>query len=182
MFEESIEYTIQKSRRAKRLRLAVYLDGSVVVTTPIGIKSTIIKDFIFEKRRWIHEKLDFFHRINKNAIRHFSEDHYSENRNKALALTIARVKYYQERYKFTYNQINIKNQKTRWGSCSKKGNLNFNYKIIFLPAEITDYVIVHEICHLLEFNHSRKFWRLIEKMYPDYTDAKKSLQEFCLLK
>jgi len=90
---------------------------------------------------------------------------YKEN---ALALAENRIRYFNKIYQFWLNAINIKNQKTRWGSCSRKGNLNFNYKIALLPLQLADYIIVHELCHLGEFNHSRKFWDLVGKTIPDY--------------
>ena len=80
-------------------------------------------------------------------------------------------------YKFKYNKINIKNQKTRWGSCSVKGNLNFNYKIALLPEKLAEYIVVHELCHLGEFNHSYKFWKLVEKTIPDYLEIKEDLKK-----
>ena len=75
-----------------------------------------------------------------------------------------------------FNKINIKNQKTRWGSCSKKGNLNFNYKIALLPQHLADYIIVHELCHLGEFNHSRSFWNLVAKVFPEYLGIRNELR------
>jgi predicted metal-dependent hydrolase len=87
-----------------------------------------------------------------------------------------RIEYYNQYYGFKYNKINIKNQKTRWGSCSKKGNLNFNYKILFLSAETRDYIVVHELCHLKEFNHSKKFWNLVAETIPNYLQIRKNLK------
>lgn len=84
-------------------------------------------------------------------------------------------------YNFNFKKINIKNQKTRWGSCSKKGNLNFNYKIIFLQDHVADYLITHELCHLAEFNHSHRFWNLVAKTMPDYLKINKELKKNHLL-
>jgi len=81
-----------------------------------------------------------------------------------------KVNKFNKVYGFKFNKIAIKNQKTRWGSCSKKGNLNYNYKIVLLPEKSADYIIVHELCHLKEFNHSRKFWNLVERALPDYKE------------
>ncbi len=178
--EARIEYTIRKSNRAKRLRLAVYCDGSVIVTTPAGVGQGIIQEFVIQKRYWIYEKLRFFRSLDTGAMRFFKKDEYMKHREKALEIAVARVEYYKRIYDFVYNKINIKNQKTRWGSCSKKGNLNLNYKIIFLPEAIRDYIIVHEICHLLEFNHTKRFWNLVQKGCPDYKDIKRKLHEFDL--
>ena len=93
---------------------------------------------------------------------------------KELARTLAesRISYYNKFYGFKINRIAIKNSKTRWGSCSKKGNLNFNYKIALLPPELANYVIVHELCHLGEFNHSARFWKLVERTIPNWREIR----------
>ncbi|MEK7562499.1 MAG: M48 family metallopeptidase [Patescibacteria group bacterium] len=87
-----------------------------------------------------------------------------------------RISYFNKIYKFEINRVVIKNTSTRWGSCSKKRNLNFNYKIIFLRPELADYLIVHELCHLGELNHSRKFWGLVKKTIPDYKEINRKLK------
>lgn len=87
-----------------------------------------------------------------------------------------RIKYFNSFYGFKINRISIKNQKSRWGSCSKKRNLNFNYKIIYLKPALAEYLIVHELCHLGEFNHSKKFWALVRKTIPDFVKINKELR------
>lgn len=74
-------------------------------------------------------------------------------------------------------RVTIREQKTRWGSCSRKGNLNFNWKLIRAPQEALDYVVVHELCHLYEFNHSPGFWRMVESVLPDYEQWKRWLAQ-----
>lgn len=81
-----------------------------------------------------------------------------------------------ELYGFAYNRVAIRNQRTRWGSCSKRGNLNFNYRIASLPLHLADYVIVHELCHLGEFNHSPQFWNLVARAIPDHRERRKELR------
>ncbi len=174
--EKKITYKLKRSKRARRMRLAVYCDGSVVVTSPLGVELSLIEKFIADKRRWLRDKINFFKSVDSKAIRSFSYKDYLENKDKALALVENRVKFYNKIYGFSHNKIFIKNQKTRWGSCSCKQNLNLNYKIVFLPEKHQDYIIVHEMCHLKEFNHSRKFWALVEKALPNYLDIKKELR------
>ena len=87
-----------------------------------------------------------------------------------------RVEYFAGRHQFTFNRITIRSQETRWGSCSKKGNLNFNYRIALLPPRVADYIIVHELCHLKEFNHSWDFWKQVEDILPDYADTRRELK------
>ena len=105
---------------------------------------------------------------------------FLNNKEKAREIVENRIKYLNDFYNFSFNKISIKRQKSRWGSCSKKGNLNFNYKIIFLPQKYSDYVLVHELCHLGEFNHSRNFWELVKKTIPDYKEIKKEFKEIVL--
>ena len=87
-----------------------------------------------------------------------------------------RIGYFNKFYNFEINRIAIKNQKTRWGSCSSKKNLNFNYKIIYLKPALADYLIVHELCHLGQLNHSKKFWDLVFKTIPDYVKINRELR------
>jgi len=97
---------------------------------------------------------------------------------KELAINLAdnRIKYFNSFYNFKINKVRIKNQKSRWGSCSKKRNLNFNYKIIYLKPKLADYLIVHELCHLGELNHSRRFWALVKKTIPDYRKVNREMR------
>ena len=174
---KKVTYTLRKSKRARRMRLAVYCDGSIVVTTPYDLKETIAERFIREKTDWLFSKIAFFKQFKGQAIARYSVEDYVKYKDQAYEKAIERVRHFNKIYKYRFTRINIKNQKTRWGSCSKKGNLNFNYKIALLPQRLSDYIIVHELCHLGEFNHSRKFWNLVEKAIPDYTKIKDELKK-----
>lgn len=99
-----------------------------------------------------------------------------KHREAAREFIHARLAYWNQFYGFKYNRVSIKNTKSRWGSCSRKGNLNFNYKLALIPAHLADYVIVHELCHLGEFNHGPKFWKLVEKAMPDYKERRRALK------
>jgi predicted metal-dependent hydrolase len=77
----------------------------------------------------------------------------------------------------TFRRIFIKGQKTRWGSCSSLGNLNFNWRLMMCPPEVIDYIIIHELCHLREMNHSPRFWKLVEERCPDYKERKAWLKQ-----
>lgn len=176
IYNKKIIYTIRKSQRARRMRLAVYCDGTVVVTTPIGLSETIIEKFIREKSKWLLNKISFFKKLKTQVTLKTNRRDYLRYKNEAYKIALERINYFNEIYKFKFNKINIKNQKTRWGSCSKKRNLNFNYKIALLPKDLSDYIIVHELCHLGEFNHSKKFWNLIYKTIPNYVKIKQSFK------
>ena len=105
-----------------------------------------------------------------------SRKDYIDNKENARALVHERINYFNEAYGFSFNKVSIKNTKSRWGSCSKKGNLNFNYRIMFLPPALADYLIVHELCHIGEFNHSLRFWNLVARAVPDYKNLQKQLR------
>lgn len=102
---------------------------------------------------------------------------YLSNKEEARILVLRKLVELNEHYHFVYNRVSIRNQRSRWGSCSKKGNLNFNYRIVELSDELQDYIIVHELCHLGMFNHSKKFWELVAQKIPDHIGARKALRE-----
>ena len=95
----------------------------------------------------------------------------------ALRVIPERVRFYAPVVGVTYGRITIRNQRTRWGSCSAKGNLNFNCLLMKAPPEVLDYVVVHELCHRLEMNHSPRFWAQVERVLPDYKVSRKWLRE-----
>ena len=105
---------------------------------------------------------------------------YLKHKETARALAFRRIEHFNNFYGFKVGRISVRNQKTRWGSCSKKGNLNFSYKIALIPARLADYIIVHELCHLKEFNHSKRFWALVAKEIPDYLEIRKQLKKVIL--
>ncbi len=104
--------------------------------------------------------------------------HYRTNRTLAKAIITHKVHQWNELLGFRLGRITIRNQRSRWGSCSAYGNLNFNYKLIFLPERLLDYVIVHELCHLQELNHSPAFWSLVADIMPEYPKYIKELRQY----
>lgn len=164
-----VDYSIRRSKRAKRMRLAVYCDGNFIVTVPQTFPTNSIDRYVISKSQWVISKLDFFEELNKKQKLTFGSDGYDLYKNKALEMVTERLETLnKEHYQYKFNKISIKSQKTRWGSCSRKRNLNFNYKILFLSPKMRDYIIIHELCHLKEFNHSNKYWRLVAKAMPNY--------------
>ena len=105
-----------------------------------------------------------------------SQATYETHKEAARVLVHERLAALNETYGFAYGRVSIKNQKTMWGSCSRRGNLNFNYRLLFLPPRLADYVIVHELCHLQELNHSRRFWELVSRAIPDYQSCRRELR------
>ncbi len=100
----------------------------------------------------------------------------SKKREESRRFVMDKIAYFNRFYNFKVGRVFIKNQKTRWGSCSSGGNLNFNYKIIYLRPALSDYLIVHELCHLGELNHSKRFWKLVSLALPNYIELNKELR------
>lgn len=174
---ENIEYKIKKSKRAKNIRLTIHSDASVVLTLPWWVPKTVGRQFVERKKKWLLNKL----RITNYELRKsstYTRKDYLENRNKARKFVEERLEFYNKLYNFSYGRISIRDTKTRWGSCSTRGNLNFSYKLLFLPPEIANYIIVHELCHLREMNHSLNFWSLVEKTFPNHKTLRKELKIF----
>ncbi|MFZ4631592.1 MAG: M48 family metallopeptidase [Patescibacteria group bacterium] len=179
LFNQTIEYSLKFSRRAKRLRLAIFSNGDLVVTQPRLMSQRTVEKFIKDKAEWIINKIIYF-KNNKvsspGPLDHLTRRDYLNNRERARKLITERAEYFSKLYNFKYNKINIRDQKTRWGSCSRRGDLNFNYKLIYLSPEVLDYVVVHEICHLKEFNHSLNFWNLVSREVQNYKELRKNLK------
>jgi hypothetical protein len=183
-------YTIRESARAKRLRVTVYPSGEVVVTKPKRVSLAQAERFLAEKREWAlaartrlmrkeHVRIRQSGGIVLPKLRKGNRE-YRAAVEQARTLVHSRLPQLNERYRFAYHRVSIRDQKTRWGSCSLKGNLNFNYKIGFLPPELADYLLVHELCHLKEMNHSPRFWSLVSKEIPDYEKLRKQLRSISL--
>lgn len=172
----AIKYTLKRSKRAKRISLTVGCDAKVSVTIPWRASENLAGSFIQKKINWLLKKIYYFENEGRSLVPGAKRKDYLEY--KALARDVVRKKidHFNLFYKALFGKITIRCQKTRWGSCSRKGNLSFNYRIIFLSEKLSDYVVVHELCHLLEFNHSSKFWELVAKTIPDYKEIRKKVR------
>ncbi len=173
---KNLEYSLKESSRAKRVRISIDRVGNIIATKPKRVGLEALENFLILKSKWIFEKIDWVNNNKNFLVSKNSKKEYLENKSKALKLAKERIDHFNKYYNFKFKNITIKNQKTRWGSCSIKGNLNFNYKIALLPQNMSDYIIVHELCHLKEFNHSRKFWNLVAETVPNYLNIRKGFK------
>lgn len=174
---ERIEYSVRKHRKAKRLKIAISCDGNCMVTLPWRMSMWDAEKFIQQNSEWVLEKIKAMKKIGrKNLFSRHNREEYLRLKEYARDFVTRRLEKYSEIYGFEYKSVAIRDQKTRWGSCSSKGNLNFNYKIMLLPQRHADYIIVHELCHLKEFNHSERFWKLVAKTIPEYEKIVKQLK------
>jgi len=172
-----IIYELRKSVRSRRLSIAVGRGGSVRVTVPKRLTERDAAEFLRKKALWVISSLEKMEAVPPGLLETGDKRDYSALKEKARALISERVEFFSGCYGYKPGKISISNQSTRWGSCSKNGNLNFNYKLIKLSEECRDYIIVHELCHLKEFNHSDRFWKLVGKAIPDYKKIRKKLKE-----
>ena len=158
-------YTTLKSAR-KTICVEIKPDGEVVVRAPYAASVAAVERFIDEKTRWIERHLEKsrpheeIKKLTDSEIKSLSEQFY----NKCAPRTEA----YARQLGVSYGKISVRAQKTLWGSCSRRGNLSFNCLLAFVPEYVSDYVIVHELCHRKHMNHSAAFWREVEKILPDY--------------
>ncbi len=166
---------VRTSPRAKRLRLAVHPDGSVVVTIPQRVAVYHAEAFVRNMAHWIRARQAYW-RAHPQPRPRFTAADYKKYKEEARWRLTEMVVRYAQVYGFSYRAITIRNQRTCWGSCSRKKTLSFNYKLIFLPARVQEYVVVHELCHLREMNHSPKFWTLVSQIIPDYTERRRELR------
>ena len=178
LHNEKIEYILKVSKRARNMRLAIYRGGDFVVTAPQSASENIIERFIIKKSRWVIDKINYFKQFPVKTFIKGDKKDFLKHKESALKLAERRMEYFSGVYKFKFNKVNIRNQKTRWGSCSAKGNINFNYKIALLPERLADYIIVHELSHLLELNHSERFWELVRSNCPTYEENRKWLRMY----
>ena len=172
-----IEYTLCVSKRTRNMRLMIQGDGSIVATIPVGMREHDAGRFIRKKSRWVFDTLERFKKYPVKTFAQGSKKDFLMHQERARTLIQERLAYFTAVYNLSYNRISIRNQKTRWGSCSRRGNLNFNYKIALLPQRHADYIVVHELCHIKEFNHSKKFWDLVAATVPDYRTIRAELRK-----
>lgn len=165
------------NRRARQLRLSVYQDGQTVLSAPSSLSLAAATKFALSRQDWWLRKLKYFQVRPIRWPKNLDKSDYLANKEAARKLIKQRLAFYNRLYGFSIGRIAIKNNRSRWGSCSRLGNLNFHYRLIALPEDLRDYVIVHELCHLGEFNHSSRFWRLVARAVPDYLTVKEKLKQ-----
>jgi predicted metal-dependent hydrolase len=171
----AIQYTLRRNARSRSVRISIHGRDEIVVSAPRQVSESFIERFVASRRGWIERKLNELKDLPDHLFIKSSKKDLAKYKAAALKLAKDRIEHFNYSYGFSFKKISIRNQKTRWGSCSKSGTISFNYKIVLLPAKLADYIIVHELCHLGEMNHSRKFWTLVARTIPDYVNLRKEL-------
>lgn len=172
-----ISYTLKRSGRCRGVRLSIQPNGDILVTAHTLLPEFLIRQFIKNKADWLLEKLTIIQARNKDKVHITNKKQKQEIRDKAIISVLTKVKKWNENLGFEVKKITVKEQKTCWGSCTRHKHLNFNWKLGLMPDHLVDYVVVHELCHLKHFNHSKKFWDLVATMIPDYKARRKELNE-----
>lgn len=176
-----LPYTLIRSNR-RSFSINISPDGQITVRVPMCATQKEISHLLIEKRIWIVTK--YLEVQEKQRNRPVSELTDTQRLALEKRYIAAAKEYFPKRvahfHQFTggsYNRITIRDQKTRWGSCSARGTLSFNWRLMLAPPAILDYVVVHELCHLTHMNHSAAFWQKVESVYPDYRTARKWLKD-----
>lgn len=174
----SAEIEIIRSRR-KTMSAEIREDGHVVVRAPMRLPERDIVRFLTEKKNVIEKHVG--KRLAENeqlsGTRPFTPAEINRMADMALEIIPRRVAYFAELMGISYNRVTIRNQKTRWGSCTSEGNLNFNCLLVMTPPEVLDSVVVHELCHRIHPNHSKAFYEAVYKVFPDYDRCDEWLKE-----
>ena len=172
-----LSYTLIRSDR-KTLALRLLPDGSLEVRAPRRWPKAEIDRFVLDHAGWVEK-----HRQKRAAVptsgaaQRLTEAEIAALKQRGKTVFAQRTAYFAPLVGVRYGQISVRCQKTKWGSCSSKGNLNFNCLLLLAPPEVLDYVVVHELCHRLEMNHSARFWAQVERVLPDYRQRRKWLRD-----
>ncbi len=174
MNEQPLSYQIIRSSR-RTIGIQITPDGLVLVRCPNRMRADDIRRFVESKSDWIGKHLAEVEARPQLPI--FTQKEIETLARQAVQVIPERVAYFAPKVGVTFGKITIRNQRTRWGSCSSQGNLNFNCLLMLAPPQVADYVVVHELCHRKEMNHSQKFWQEVEKVLPDYRIQRNWLKE-----
>lgn len=167
-----MDYEIIRSRR-KTVAIQITPDGRVLVRCPLRAKEAELQRLVQSRKDWIAKHLAALPTIPAP----FTQEELEDLTRRAKAWFPERVAFRARQMGLNYGRITIRHQRSCWGSCSGKGNLNFNCLLMLAPPEVLDYVVVHELCHRKELNHSCRFWAEVERVLPDYAMQRKWLKE-----
>lgn len=179
--ERELEFMLKRNRRARRLRITVYGGGRVVVTIPYYTPERDVERFVRRKANWLVRTLVRMAPTNPGLLLPpRTRSQYELHKQLAHQLVGSRIDALNAHYGLPFRSVRIRNQHTLWGSCSAKGDLSFNYQLVFLPEKLVDYIIVHELCHVRELNHSKQFWSLVGRTIPDHRDLRNELRSLII--
>lgn len=167
---DTFTYNLIRADR-KSMSLRVAQDGTITVRAPYRVPAGEADWFVESHKDWILSRISAYEKV-KELRPVYTEAEREAGRKRAKKALEEKCRFFAGRMGVSYGRIAVREQKTRWGSCSAKGNLNFNWKLILMPEEILDYLVVHELAHRIEMNHSPAFWRVVEREIPDYKERR----------
>lgn len=167
-----IEYELRRSKR-RTLSIEINREAKLIVHAPNRMPITQIESFIASHLKWIAEKQE---KAKARMLPELSESEIIALKEKARIILTEKTEYYAALMGVTYSHIGISSAKTRFGSCSKRGSINYSWRLMLYPPAAWDYVVVHELCHLTHFDHSKAFWQTVEKYLPDYKERQALLR------
>ncbi len=169
------EYKLFQSRRCRNIRISITKLGTVRVSAPLKVRPNIIAEHVAKHTAWILEALQKQQARPISLFAQRSAKDFRDQRDTVKKDILERLHRLNHSYEFSWSSVVVRNQKSRWGSCTSRKVLNFNYLLGKLPEELRDYVIVHELCHLQEMNHGPRFWALVARTFPNYRELRKKL-------
>ena len=172
------EIEVIRSRR-KSLSLEVKADGRVLLRAPLWAGQRQLKAFAEKNRDWIARKQEEarLRREETSAALPLTEEELKALQKRGRVLFAERAARYAPLVGVDFGRISVRKQHSKWGSCSSQGNLSFNCLLLLAPEEVLDYVVVHELCHRLEMNHSPRFWAHVRRVLPNYESSRRYLRE-----
>lgn len=173
-----MEYELKRRRGMRSIRISVHPGGRVLVSAGMMRSIGEIERFLEQKKTWVKQAVEKMKPAGESLLHKHDPAEFRAMKQRALEMILARLAFFNQMYQQSWKRVCIKQHRRLWGSCSRRGNLNFNYKLVFLPPDVADYVIVHELCHLIHFNHSKRFWNEVARAVPDYPQKRKRLRQF----
>ncbi len=171
-------YVLRRSIRARNVSVTVSRDGVVTLVAPLLVPEWVATRFLQQRADWALQAAASMERFKDCIMLPRDRRDYARHKERARRFVHACLARHAAAYGLSYRRVFIKNLRRNWGSCSADRNLNFNYKIIHLPERHAEYVVVHELCHLLEMNHSRRFWDLVARAIPEHRTIRADMRKY----
>lgn len=169
---------LERSSRAKRMNISIRPFKGIRVAVPAGVSFNMAEEFAHSRKRWLLENIPRIRKIEDRML--VNETKPPINREEAKTVLASRLEHIARKFGYTYNRLTVRNQKTRWGSCSSKNNISLNIKLTLLPDELRDYIILHELVHTRVKNHGGEFWAEIKKVEPRAEELAGMVRQYCL--
>jgi predicted metal-dependent hydrolase len=173
-----LPYVLRRSPRARRVSVTVGRDGGITLVLPERMPERLGVRFLESRADWVVATAARMARFRDHVFLPRDRKDYLKHRERARRFVHAHLAKHRPTYGISHGRVAIKALTRNWGSCSMGNNLNFNYKIIHLPERCAEYVVVHELCHLIEFNHSPRFWALVAKAIPDHKAVRAEMRKY----